>query len=160
MTIWGALAGGFVGTLVLTTFLQAASALGLTRIDLPFLLGTAFSGDRVRAKALGYALHFIVGLGFALVYWAIFVAIDQSGWWLGAVFGLVHGLFAATALVSTLLPLIHPRMGSPLSAAGSTALLEPPGFLMLNYGARTPLVTLIGHVAYGAIVGGFVSLSG
>ena len=160
MTIWGALAGGFVGTLVLTTFLQAASALGFTRIDLPFLLGTAFSGDRVRAKALGYALHFIVGLGFALVYWAIFLAIDRSGWWLGAVFGLVHGLFAATALVSTLLPLIHPRMGSPLSAAGSGALLEPPGFLMLNYGARTPLVTLIGHIAYGAIVGGFVSLSG
>jgi len=160
MMIWGALAGGFVGTLVLTTFLQAASALGLSRIDLPFLLGTAFSGDRVRAKALGYGLHFIVGLGFALIYFAIFAAIDHSGWWLGALFGLVHGLFATTALVSTLLPLVHPRMATSLSGAGSGALLEPPGFLMLNYGARTPLVTLVGHIAYGAIVGGFVSLSG
>jgi hypothetical protein len=160
MTIWGALAGGFVGTLVLTTLLQAASALGLTRVDLPFLLGTALTGDRVRAKALGYGLHFIVGLAFALVYLAIFAAIDQSGWWLGAIFGLVHGLFAVTALVSILLPLIHPRMATPLSAAGSSALLEPPGFMMLNYGARTPLVTVVGHIAYGAIVGGFVSLSG
>lgn len=160
MTIWGALAGGFVGTLVLTTFLQAASALGLTRIDLPFLLGTAVTGDRIRAKALGYAMHFIVGLIFALIYFAIFTAIGHSGWWLGAIFGLVHGLFAATAFVSTLLPLVHPRMATPLSAAGSSPLLEPPGFLMLNYGARTPLVTLVAHIAYGAIVGGFVSLSG
>jgi hypothetical protein len=160
MTIWGALAGGFVGTLVLTTLLQGASALGLTRIDLPFLLGTAFSGDRVRAKALGYGLHFIAGLIFAVIYFAIFSAIDHSGWWLGAIFGALHGLFAATALVSTLLPLVHPRMATPLSAAGSSPLLEPPGFLMLNYGARTPLVTLVVHIAYGAIVGGFISLSG
>lgn len=160
MTIWGALAGGFVGTLILTTLLQGASALGLTRIDLPFLLGTAFSGDRLRAKALGYGLHFIVGLIFAVIYFAIFSAIGHSGWWLGAIFGAVHGLFAATALVSTLLPLVHPRMATPISAAGSSPLLEPPGFLMLNYGARTPLITLVVHIAYGAIVGGFVSLSG
>jgi hypothetical protein len=160
MTIWGALAGGFIGTLVLTTLLQGASALGLTRIDLPFLLGTAFSGDRVRAKALGYGLHFIAGLIFAVIYFAIFSAIGHSGWWLGAIFGALHGLFAATALVSTLLPLVHPRMATPLSAAGSSPLLEPPGFLMLNYGARTPLVTLVVHIAYGAIVGGFISLSG
>jgi hypothetical protein len=160
MTIWGALAGGFVGTLVLTTLLQGASALGLTRIDLPFLLGTAFSGDRVRAKALGYGLHFVAGLIFAVIYFAIFSAIGHSGWWLGAIFGALHGLFAATALVSTLLPLVHPRMATPLSAAGSSPLLEPPGFLMLNYGARTPLITLVVHIAYGAIVGGFISLSG
>ena len=41
MSIWGALAGGFIGTLVLTTALRAANELGLTRVDLPFLLGTA-----------------------------------------------------------------------------------------------------------------------
>jgi hypothetical protein len=31
--------------------------------------------------------------------------------------------------------------------------------MMLNYGARTPLVTLLSHVSYGAIVGGFISLA-
>jgi hypothetical protein len=160
VTVWGAVAGGFVGTVVLTTLLHTASALGLTRIDLPFLLGTAFTGDRIRAKALGYVLHFLVGLTFALVYFAVFAAINHSGWWLGAIFGLIHGLFAATALVSILLPLVHPRMATPLSAAGNSPLLEAPGFLMVNYGARTPLVTVVGHIAYGAIVGGFVSLSG
>ena len=159
MSAWGAVAGGFVGTLVLTTALRAGNELNLTRMDLPFLLGTAFSADRTRAKALGYALHFLVGIGFALVYYAIFVVIGHSGWWLGAGFGLVHGLFAGTALVNTLLPLIHPRMGTPSTAAPSVALLEPPGFMMLNYGAQTPLVSLAAHVAYGAVVGGFVSLA-
>jgi hypothetical protein len=159
MSAWGAVAGGFVGTLVLTTALRAGNELNLTRMDLPFLLGTAFSADRTRAKALGYGLHFLAGIGFALVYYAIFVVIGHSGWWLGAGFGLVHGLFSGPALVNTLLPLIHPRMGTPSTAAPSVAMLEPPGFMMLNYGAQTPLVSLAAHVAYGTVVGGFVSLA-
>lgn len=158
MSVWGAVAGGFVGTLVLTTALRAAGELGLTRMDLPFLLGTIVSADRTRAKALGYVMHFVAGQLFAIVYFGIFSAIDHSGWGLGAVFGLAHGLFAGTALVNVLLPVIHPRMGTLLSAAADRPLLEPPGFMMLNYGHRTPLATIVAHVAYGTIVGGFISL--
>ena len=84
MSVWGALAGGFVGTLVLTTALRTANELGLTRVDLPFLLGTAVTGDRARAKAVGYLLHLVAGELFALVYYGIFSAIDTSGWLLGA----------------------------------------------------------------------------
>jgi hypothetical protein len=125
MNVWGAVAGGFVGTLVLTTALRAAGELGLTRMDLPFLLGTVVSADRARAKALGYAMHFVAGQVFAMVYFAIFAAIGHSGWSLGAVFGLAHGLFAGTALVNVLLPVIHPRMGTPLSSVADRPLLEP-----------------------------------
>jgi hypothetical protein len=160
MSVEGALAGGFVGTLVLTTALRAANELGRTRVDLPFLLGTALSRDRGRAKAWGYLLHLLAGELFALVYYAIFAAIDTSGWLLGALFGLLHGLISTTALVNILLPVIHPRMGSTLTAADSSPLLEPPGFLMRNYGRATPVVALLAHVAYGAIVGGFVSMAG
>ena len=159
MNVWGAVAGGFVGTLLLTTALRGASELGLTRMDLPFLLGTAFTVDRSRAKAIGYVAHFLIGEMFAFIYFGVFVAIDHSSWWLGALFGLLHGVVSSTALINQLLPIIHPRMGTPLSAADSNPLIEPPGFLALNYGRRTPLVTLLAHVAYGAIVGGFVSLA-
>jgi hypothetical protein len=158
MSVWAALAGGFAGTLVLTTVLRAASELRLTRIDLPFLLGTALTEDRLRAKAVGYLLHFLFGLVFALVYYAIFSAIGRSGWWLGAVFGLVHGVFTGSALVNVLLPVVHPRMGSPESTARTSALLEPPGFMMRNYGIRTPLVSVLAHILYGSIVGGFLAL--
>jgi hypothetical protein len=160
VSIWAALAGGFVGTLVLTTGLRAANAFNLTRIDLPFLLGTAFTSDRTRAKALGYCAHFVNGQVFALLYYAVFAAVGYSSWWLGALFGLVHGLFASTALVNILLPLVHPRMGTSQTSAPKVALLEPPGFLMLNYGRGTPTVTLIAHLVYGAIVGGFTAWPG
>jgi hypothetical protein len=158
MSVWGALAGGLIGTVVLTTALRGASEVGWTRMDMPFLLGAAFSANRLRAKAIGYLLHFAFGLLFALAYFAIFLAIGRSGWLLGAVFGLVHALFAGTALVNVLLPLVHPRMANPLTAAGSTPLLEAPGFLLTNYGRSTPVVTVLAHLAYGAIVGGFTSL--
>ncbi len=156
MTIWRALAGGFVGTMVLTTVLRAGSEARLTRMDLPFLLGTAVTSDRRRAKVIGYLAHFGFGLAFALIYYGLFTAIGRSGWALGALFGLVHGVFSATALVDILLPMLHPRMGTPFTAAGSSPLLEPPGFLMRNYGRSTLLVTLAAHILYGTIVGGFV----
>jgi hypothetical protein len=159
MNVWGALAGGFAGTFVLTLTLRFASELGLTRMDIPFLLGSAFTADRTRAKVIGYALHFGMGLVFALVYFALFEAIGESGWLIGGLFGLAHGLFSGTALVNVLLPLVHPRMGTPFTSAGETPLLEPPGFLLVNYGRRTAAVSVVSHVVYGAIVGGFVSLS-
>ena len=157
MSISSALAGGFVGTLVLTTGMRAATELRLTRIDLPFLLGTALTTDRIRARALGYALHFCFGLLFASIYYVVFDAIGAASWWLGAVFGLIHGLFAGTALVNILLPLVHPRMATTFSDASSTPLIEPPGFLLLNYGASTPAVMLATHVLYGAIIGAFTA---
>jgi hypothetical protein len=159
MTIWGALAGGFVGTVVLTSGLRLATEVRLTRIDLPFLLGTALSGDRLRARALGYGLHFVAGLLFATLYYAIFWAIGESSWWLGALFGFLHAVFAGSALVNLLLPLVHPRLATTYSAANSSPQLEPPGFLLLNYGTSTPLVMIAVHLVYGAIVGEFVSLS-
>ena len=158
--IWGVLVGGVVGTVVLTTLLRAASEFGLTRMDIPFLLGTALTLDRVRAKAFGYALHFLFGILFALAYYAVFAVIDHSGVLLGMLLGLVHALFAGTALVNVLLPVVHPRMGTGFDAAGSAPLLEPPGFLLLNYGTQTPAVTILAHLAYGAIVGEFASLAG
>ena len=56
-----AIAGGLLGTLVMTTMLRAASELGITRMDLPFLLGTAVTDNRRRARIYGYLAHFGAG---------------------------------------------------------------------------------------------------
>lgn len=157
MSLAGTLAGGFVGTLVLTTGLRLAQVAGLTRMDIPLLLGTAFTEDVRRAQAVGYAVHFFNGLVFAVGYWLIFEAVDESGWLFGAILGVVHAAFAGGALVNILLPAVHPRMGTLWTDASQTPLLEPPGFMLSNYGRHTALVTLIGHVAYGATVGGFAA---
>jgi len=148
-----ALAGGFIGTLVLITIIRAASEFGWTRMDLAFLLGSTVTVNRRKAKAIGYTFQFLLGLVFALLYGEFFEIIGRASWWLGALGGALHAVFVATVLVNVLLPVVHPRMGTPETAANEIALIEPPGFLMLNYGRNTFLITLLAHVAYGAIVG-------
>lgn len=157
--IGAALAGGFIGTLVLSALFTAASAARLTRIDFPFLLGTALTGERDRAEAIGWALHVLLGLAFSLVYFGVLRAIDVAGWWQGALLGVLHGVLVTTVLATTLLPAVHPRMGTFATAADTSPQLERPSFLMRNYGEAAPLVTVLAHAAYGAIVGGFMALA-
>lgn len=154
--VGSAIAGGFIGTLVLTTIVRGAAELGLTRMDLPFLLGTIVTENRRRAKAIGYAFHFLLGLAFAMMYVEFFQIIGRSSWWLGALLGTLQAIFTATVLVNELLPVVHPRMATLDTAADHVALIEPPGFLMRNYGRNTFLVTLVAHIAFGAIIGTIV----
>ena len=108
------------------------------------------------AKALGYACHFVLGLLFA--YAAIFMVVGHSSWWLGLIVGARHALFVSTVLVNVRLPSVHPRIGTRDTAANEIALIEPSGFLMLNYGRNTFVLNLIAHLAYGAIVGALVQI--
>ena len=157
MTLWGALVGGVVGTIVLTSGLRVAQELGVTRMDIPLLLGTIFTDRRDRASVIGYVIHFFNGLVFALAYYGVFRAVGHAGWLFGAGLGIVHAALAGGALLTVLLPAIHPRMGTPWTDAAETPLLEAPGFLLLNYGRRTLIWTLLGHIVFGAIVGGFAA---
>jgi hypothetical protein len=154
---WMALAGGLVGTVVLTSSLRAAQELGLTRMDLPLLLGTIFTGDRGRAAVIGYALQFFNGLAFAAVYGLIFWATGTAGWLFGALLGVVQALFVGSALLYVLLPAVNPRMGTAWTDAEESPVLEPPGFMMANYGTHTVTATVVAHILYGAIIGGFAA---
>jgi hypothetical protein len=156
--IAGALAGGLVGTIVLTSGSLLAQHLGWTRMDIPLLLGTIFSQERSRASAIGYAIHFVNGLVFALAYGLVFEATGRAGWLFGLLLGAVHGVFAGGGLLNVLLPAVHPRMGKPWTDARSTPVLEPPGFLLSNYGRGTLVATFVLHLAYGAIVGALAAL--
>jgi hypothetical protein len=145
---------GFVGTVVLTGLMAGGQALGLTRMSLPYLLGTIFTPDRDRAKVVGFGVHLLNGWLFALVYAAAFRSWHRATWWLGAGIGLVHALFVLVAAMP-LLPGLHPRMASEQGGPTPTRQLEPPGALALNYGRRTPLAVLLAHLVYGTILGAF-----
>jgi hypothetical protein len=152
-TLSSELAGGLLGTLVMTTVMRVASEIGLTRMDLAFILGTTVTENRRKAKAIGYVFQLLFGLLFAFAYGVFFTMIGESSWWLGAVLGAVQAVFVSSVVLNVLLPVVHPRMGTPETAANEIALIEPPGFLMLNYGRNTFVVALAGHVLFGAIVG-------
>ena len=98
ISLWGALAGGAVGTVVLTNGLRIAQARGWTRMDIPLLLGTIFTDNRGRASAVGYAVHFANGLLFALGYYAIFKAVGHAGWAFGALSAVAWLLIGASGL--------------------------------------------------------------
>jgi hypothetical protein len=103
---------------------RGASELGWTPMDLAFLLGTIVTDHWRKAKAVGYALLFAFGIMFALLYGACFWTIRYSSWWLGALFGAVHAVFVCTVVVNVLLPVVHPRIGTPETAANEVALIE------------------------------------
>jgi hypothetical protein len=71
--------------------------------------------------------------------------------------GLAQALFVLTVGM-TLMPSFHPRMASEQHGPNASRQLEPPGFMALNYGFRTPVSVFIAHAAYGAILGAFYQL--
>jgi hypothetical protein len=154
----GLLLWGFAATVVLTSLLAASQGFHLTRINLPYLLGTMVTPDRDRAKLLGFGVHLINGWLFAAIYITTFESWDRATWWLGALIGLVHAAFVLAA-VMPILPSFHPRMASEQRGPTPTRQLAPPGFLALNYGRQTPLSIVVAHVIYGGILGAFYRLT-
>lgn len=111
-----------------------------------------FTANRDRAKVIGFVFHFLNGWLFTLLYALFFKQFGFAAWWLGGLLGIAHAAFVLVGLLP-LLPSGHPRMASEVHGPDSTLLLEPPGFLALNYGYQTPIVTLIAHLAYGLVLG-------
>lgn len=147
----------FVATLALSTMLSLSQGLGLTRMNLPYLLGAAFTADREKAKFYGFFIHLLNGWVFSIFYVLIFQARHSVSWWFGALIGLFHALFVLTVGMS-LMPGMHPRMASEQQGPTASRQLEPPGFMALNYGYRTPLSVFLAHAAFGAILGSLYQL--
>lgn len=149
ITLWG-----FAATVVLTTMIIAGQSFGLTRIDMPFILGTMFTPDRDRAKVIGYLVHVMNGWLLALIYALFFESVHLATWWFGALIGVVQGI-VVVSVVLPLLPGIHPRMVSDFRGPEPTRLLEPPGAFCTNYGRITPLIIVMAQATYGVILGAF-----
>jgi hypothetical protein len=149
---------GFASTVVLTSILAGSQGIGMTRMNVPYLLGTIFTPNRDRAKFIGIFLHFLNGWIFSLIYVAAFHALAKPTWWFGAAIGFVQaGFVLAVALPA--LPAFHPRIANEQYGPTVARQLEPPGFLGLHYGIRTPVSVVIAHIIFGAILGGFYSIN-
>jgi len=146
---------GLAATITLTGIMVAAQLAGVSRMDIPLILGTLFTDEPDRARFLGFLVHLVNGQVFALGYAGAFAVLGRAAWWLGALFGLWHGVMALTLFVP-LAAGVHPRVASERSGPSLETVLEPPGLLALNYGRETPIVTIAAHVAYGAILGSFL----
>lgn len=149
---------GFGATTFLTTVMSGSQSLRWTRMSITFILGAMLTPNRDRAKIYGFALHFLNGWLFAILYAFFFESMNLATWWLGGLMGVSHGLVVLLVLLPVL-PAIHPRMVSEFAGPSPTRLLEPPGLLGLHYGFGTPVTTLLAHAGYGIILGAFYRLS-
>ena len=150
---------GFIATVVMTSVLYASTSVGWSRLNMPYLLGSFFTGDRREANVLGFMLYVLGGWLFAFLYYLILSVVGTAGVWIGAAMGFVHAVLLLT-LALPMLPYVHPRVASEFDGPDSRKVLEPPGFLGLHYGYRTPLVLLAAQTGYGVILGiGFARFS-
>jgi hypothetical protein len=152
MVLWGAIA-----TAAMTGIMQGAQGMGLSRLSIPFMVGAIFSGDRRWATVIGFSVYFVGGWVFAFLYFLVLASLGLLTWWAGGLVGLLHGLLLLVAVLP-LFPFIHPRMTSDFDAPIAQPVLEPPGFLGLNYGEGTPLTMLAAQTVYGVLIGGLPQL--
>ena len=157
MNITSWLLWSVVATAILTTMQGISQGLGATRMSFPLLVGSIFTGDRDRARLYGAVVHFVNGVIFSLGYVFIFEELHQANWWIGAIIGIIQAFFLLV-VVLPVFPGIHPRMASENHGPSSTRYFEPPGFLGLNYGIRTPISILLSHAVFGIVLGAFYHL--
>jgi hypothetical protein len=147
---------GFMATLGMTAIMLASQGLGLSRLSLPFLMGTFVTANRDTATSIGFFLYVVGGWVFAALYFWLFSSLNIYAWWFGALVGLCHGAFLLLSI--TLLPSVHPRMASEYHGVTERRQLEPPGFMAINYGYQTPTAILAAQTVYGMILGACVHI--
>jgi len=148
----GLASGAMLGTSIMTALMEWAQARGYTRMSLPYVLGTMVSDRRATIRIAGTAIHLFNGLVFAGGYALMFERLRRAGWLVGAGLGATHGIAVLVGFIPVVQE-VHPRMAEEDEGPDPTPMLQPPGFLALNYGRETPLTTIAAHVVYGAIVG-------
>jgi hypothetical protein len=143
---------GLVATVAMSAILEGARRLHWSRMSLPFVFGAAVTGRSGAASAIGFVLYVAGGWLFAFLYAWLFEVLGRSGLWLGVGIGVLHGVWLLVVFLP-LLAEIHPRMATARTGLTAMRRLEPPGLAGLNYGTRTPLVTMVGQAVYGGLIG-------
>ncbi len=141
MNIIGAIVAGLGGTVVISLLMAMAPRMGMPKMAIWEMLGTMFSKEG--NLALGWIMHFMMGVVFAIIYAALWaVGIGSATLLSGVVFGVVHFLIAGLMMGG--MPMLHVGI-----KAGT---VKAPGVLMLNTGVMGLMGGLIGHAVYGLVV--------
>jgi len=72
----------------------------------------------------------------------------------GRILWIYTGDFVLTVLLPVM-PALHPRVANEQYGPTVERQLEPPGFMGLHYGIRTPISVFAAHTIFGIILGAF-----
>lgn len=137
-----AVVAGLAGTLVMTSMMLYGKRLGLPAVDAHGILGFIQHADR--ASVLGYAVHGLLGIIFAIGYILVFRNVAGSILVLSAVLGLIHWLIVGWMF--GLAPMVHAGM-----KAGTVAQTGP--YMLKSLGIIGFLAGAVGHIVFGLVVG-------
>ena len=141
MNIIGAIVAGLAGTVVISMIMAMAPKMGMPKMAIWEMLGSMFSKDG--NNTLGWIIHFMMGVIFAIIYAALWAAgIGSATLLSGVIFGVVH--FFVAGLMMGGMPMLH--------AGIKAGTVQAPGVLMLNSGVMGFMGGLIGHAIYGLVV--------
>lgn len=122
-----AVVAGVVGTAAMSLLMQMAPAMGLPPMNIPEMLASVMGG----LIALGWVAHFIIGTLFAVTFAA-------------AAAGRLPGPATVQGMLFALAPWLAAQvMVMPLMGAG-----------FFSGSALAALGSLMGHLVFGAVVGG------
>jgi len=140
MDIVSAVISGLVGTIAISVVMAMAPLMGMPKMDIVGMLSTMFGKPN---KVLGWMMHFMMGVVFALIYaflWSI--GIGSAGWLSGLIFGAVHWL--VVGLMMAMIPVMHEGI--------KNGDVEAPGLWMTNQGGFLAFIGgLMGHMIFGLV---------
>jgi len=142
MNILSAVIAGAVASLVFSIVLAMAPRMGMPRMDIVSLLGSMFSAKS--NQALGWMMHLMMGIVFALVYAFLWSSgISGATWVGGLIFGAVQWL--VVGMVMGMMPMMHVGIKS--------GAVKAPGLWMTNNGGLMAFMGgLVGHMVFGTVI--------
>jgi riboflavin transporter FmnP len=112
MNILNAVIAGLTASLVFSIVLAMAPKMGMPKMDIVSLLGSMFSPKP--NQALGWMMHLMMGVIFALIYAFLWSSgISAATWVGGLIFGT--GQWLVVGMVMGMIPMMHVGSKAALS---------------------------------------------
>jgi len=141
VNVISAVISGILGTLAISMVMAVAPKMGMPKMDIVGMLSTMFGKPN---RVLGWMMHLMMGVVFALVYvflWSI--GIGSTDWLSGLIFGAGHWMIVG--LMMGLIPFMHVGI--------KNGDVEAPGLWMTKQGGMLSFVGgLMGHMVFGLVV--------
>ena len=142
MNILNAVIAGVAASLVFSFVLAMAPKMGMPKMDIVDLLGSMFSARS--NQALGWTMHLMMGIVFALIYALLWSSgISAATWVGGLIFGAAQWL--VVGMVMGMMPMMHVGIKS--------GAVKAPGLWMTNNGGLMAFMGgLVGHMIFGIVI--------